>query len=407
MERKRLFFVGIPKWKVLASFDRMKKLGFEILLGDTRKNISKKAGEISDVDRFVTTDYKNYKDLFSVAKALHGEKPLDAVFTYKEDGQVNVARIAHEFGLKGNSPEAVEKCIDKYRSRQLLRNAGLPSPAFSLCRNLEELEEFFKSVESSIVIKPNNLQGSIGVFKIDENRRLKSVYQKCRRQCVDDLILAEEFIDGQEVSLEAMVYYGKVILFGVTEKSLYPNTFIESGHRSPYSGGKLSQKDYIKLIRQIVSAVGITIGPLHIEGFHTRKGFVVGEVHPRYGGDNIPLITELAQDCDMISPIFAELGDIPYTIDPGKQRERAEIRFLNVPPGKVVGVEGIEDIRSMKHVVDIQVNCRPGDTVHPLRSSFDRVGWILVKAPEDSIIRETLSDAFKRLNISTILHSGK
>ncbi|HLG60944.1 MAG TPA: ATP-grasp domain-containing protein [Ktedonosporobacter sp.] len=401
MKDKRLFFVGIPQNHVQRSIERAQRLGYEVILGDNEKNLSEKAHLIRGADKLVVTDYTSYDNLSAVTRLLYAESPLDAIFTFKEAGAVVTARVVQDYQLKGNTPEVVEACNNKFLTRERLKEAGMLSPAYTLCRTVEEVRAFWQHVGTSIVMKPHNLQGSIGVVKVSSDSELEMAFQTCLEHCEEPLILVEEFIDGRELSIEAMVYQGDVVVFGVTEKLLYPNSFVEAGHTSPDGGPEMSHAQYKDLVRQVVEAIGITFGPLHLEGFQTKRGFVCGEIHTRYGGDHIVTLTEIAMKCDMTSPIFAELGDIPYVVTFGEPKEVVGIRFLDIPPGKVTVVEGINEVWEMPEIVDVEVSCNPGAVVNPVLSSFDRVGWILAKAAEREKLEIVFRQALRKLRIIT------
>jgi len=401
MRRKRLFFIGIPETHVKRTLSRCKKLGYEIILGDTKNNLKLHADRIVDADRLVVTDFRDEKNLREVTCSLQEESPLDAIFTFKEFGLINTSKLLHEYGLRGNPTEVINSCNNKFTTRNLLRKAGLLSPDYELCESLEDAKKLLKRIEGPIIIKPHNLQGSIGVCKVEQEEDLQVLYEKCLTHCNEPIVMAEEFIVGQEVSIEAIVYRGKTTIFGVTEKLLYPGTFVEAGHISPYAGTEMSWEEYTKLVERIVRAMKIQMGPLHIEGFHTEKGFYVGEVHTRYGGDNITTLTELALKCDMTSPIFAELGDIPYNIEFGQPQEVAAIHFLYVPPGKVEAIE-IGQLTEIIGVIDFEITCKIGDEIVPIRSNFDRVGWVLVKGANRKEILGILEKVSQQIQIRTV-----
>lgn len=401
MKRKRLFFVGIPQAHVKPSIERAQRLGYEVILGDSQKNLAEKAHLISGADSFIVTDYTNYEDLSAATYRLQEEAPLDGIITFKETGSVVTAKVTQDYRLKGNNPEVIEACNNKFMTRNLLKQAGMPGPAFALCNTFQEVQTFWEHVKTPVVIKPHNLQGSMGVVKVETSAELEAAFNTCIEHCEQPLVLVEQLIVGREISLEAMVYRGKVVLFGVTEKALYPGTFVEAGHTSPDSGPEMSYVQYEQLVQRIIEAMGITFGPLHIEGFHTRQGFVPGEIHTRYGGDNIVALTEIAMKCDMTSPIFAELGDIPYEITFGEPREVAGIRFLDIKPGIVTSVEGVDEVKMLPGVVNIEIECKPGDVIKPPHSSFDRAGWILAKAANNEELHQILKKSFQRLHIIT------
>ncbi|MEC1259831.1 ATP-grasp domain-containing protein [Bacillus swezeyi] len=400
MERKRLFLVGIPETHIEKAIMRAKQLGFDVLLGDTEASLKKYEHLIREADQKIVLDYTNDENLFSVVKEIHDKEPLDALFTFKETGLFNVSKLQQAFHLKGNPPSVVQTCLDKYKTRRLLKKAGLNSPNFGLCRSVEDVYDFWTKYKHPIILKPRSQQGSIGVIKVEKREDIEACFKECSKHDEEKSILAEEFIKGKEISIEAVVCHGEVEIFGVTEKQLYPGTFVESGHISPYQYQEKHQDFYKKLIKRVVHAVGIVFGPLHIEGYHTNKGFVVGEVHTRYGGDNIVTITEIAMKCDMQTPIFAELAGIPYK--PERKpvpNEVCAVRFLETNQGIVHAIKGLSELKSMENVVDFHVNCSVGDSIGPIKNSYDRAGWMIVKGKNEREVNDALRDAFDKIKI--------
>ncbi|MGH3827243.1 MAG: hypothetical protein ACRDQX_08730 [Pseudonocardiaceae bacterium] len=56
----------------------------------------------------------------------------------------------------------------------------------------------------------------------------------------------------------------------------------------------------------------------------------------------------------------------------------AATRFLISPPGTVTRIQGVAEVRALDCVLDVDIALSVGDTVRPLRASWDRVGQILV-----------------------------
>lgn len=392
MKKKRLFFVGIPTRYVKPTIERAQRHGFEVILGDTEKNLREKAALIASADQQVVTDLTNYEDLSTVAHRLYEEASLDAMCTFKEPGADVVARVVQDLHLKGNSPSVIEACINKFTTHQLLRQAHLLTPRSALCQTVADAQTFWESTGGPVVIKPHNMQASIGVQKVQEYTELEIAFEACLKNCSESQVLVEEMLSGPEISIEAMVFQSKAVLFGVTEKQLYSGTVIESGHITPYQGKQMTRQEYQDLVQKVIEALGITTGPLHIEGFHSARGFVLTDIHTRYGGDFIVTFTELAMKCDMTTPVFADLVNMPYEITFGQPQEVAGVRFLDVKPGIIQAIEGLDEVRQLPGVYLVELDHKPGDVLKPLGSSFDRAGCIVARAAT----REELEDTFAR-----------
>ncbi|RPJ96122.1 ATP-grasp domain-containing protein [Rummeliibacillus sp. TYF005] len=338
-----------------------------------------------------------------VTEKIHQMEKLDAIFTFKEAALYNVSKIQSLFNFKGNSISSVKSCLDKYITRKILKDHGFLSPKFNLCKTIDEVKEFWKCNKHPIILKPRNQQGSIGVRKVEEEHEIETAFnQTIIYKDEEDFILVEEFIEGEEVSLEAIIYKGNVYLWGVTKKLLYSQTFVESGHISPYARKKENELMYRQVLQDVVRALDIQFGPLHLEGFHSADGFIVGEVHTRYGGDNIVNITEIANNCDMHTPIFAELADLEYDIPSVHESSVCAIKFLDAKPGFVKTLEGLDTLKKHPNVVDYNINLEVGDQIGSIESSYDRSGWVMVKAKNYQEIDKVIKSVEKIMKLITI-----
>lgn len=405
---KKLFLVGIPETHIKNAIARANKIGFEIVLGDNQTNLEKYEELIEGAYKKIVVDFTNFDELLLVTKKIHQIEELDAIFTFKEAALYNVAKVQELLNFKGNPTYTVKSCLDKFETRMILEKHGFLSPKFKLCKTIEEIRDFWSHTKHSTILKPRNQQGSLGVQKVEKNQEIESAFnQTIKYKDEKDFILVEEFIEGEEISLEAIVYKGNVHLWGATKKLLYPQSFVESGHISPYVGKKANEHMYKQVLQDVVRALDIKFGPIHLEGFHSADGFIVGEVHTRYGGDNIVNITEIANNCDMHTPIFAELADFDYEIPLVHKSSVCAIKFLDVKPGFIESVEGLENLNKHPNIVNYDINLEVGDLIETVTSSYDRSGWIMVKAENHQELNEVIKNLELTIKIVTTNNKEK
>jgi biotin carboxylase len=399
MTRRRLLLVGIPETHADRAIARAQALGCEVVVGARAASLDAHRRLVAAADRLVAVDDTDEQALEALVIELEREAPLAGIFTFKEDSLVAVASIQTARGMPANPPEVVAACIDKGRTRRRLEQAGLSGPRYARCDGLKEARSFAAAVDGPVVVKPIDRQGSVGVTVADADHDLSAAVAASRRHSRNGEVLIEELLVGREISIEAMIYRGDAVVFGVTDKALFPGTFVESGHVSP-SAHAGPPSDWAELVSAVSSALAIRWGPLHIEGFLTSRGFVIGEVHTRYGGDHITTITELARPCDMHSPVLADLLGLPYQLEVGDARGVAGIRFFGPPAGTVRSVEGVERARRLDGIVALDVPCRPGDALPTISSSFDRrAGWVIAAGPTHEDVSNVLCRAVDTVHI--------
>jgi biotin carboxylase len=401
VRRPRLFLVGIAETHLERAIARAQAVGFEVVVGDSARSLARFAAVVAGADRLVPVDYTSYADLARAAEELQRERPLHAVFSFKQDALAATARVQRDLRLHGNPPDAVDACIDKPTARRRLAQVGIAGAQFRECATVAALEDFARALGGPVVVKPPDRQGSLGVGRIDRPGEAAAAFRAALRHSRSGRVLGEELVEGREVSIEGLVSRGRCVVLGVTEKLLYPGTFVESGQITPDVGDELSREEYERVTRRIVEALAVRLGPLHIECFHTPDGRVlVGDLHTRYGGDHIPTLTELSTGSDLHTPIFEELlGTGGEPAAPAPPRRFAGIRYLAPEPGMLSAVSGLERARGIPGVVDLGVIREPGEEIPPLRSSDDRSAWIIATGRDREAVVRALGEAEQALEL--------
>jgi len=168
--------------------------------------------------------------------------------------------------------EAVEICFDKYLLHQFLVENGFRSiPSFI---SLEEVEEKLSvgDLQFPLFLKPRKGSASIGLAKVENLEQLRMAFSK------EPGMLVQTFVANQEwgVDVYADFHSGEVIHIFPKKKIL-----MRSGETDKAIGVKNMQ--LIELCREVVSKLGL-VGPIDLDCFETKDGFVVSEINPRFGG---------------------------------------------------------------------------------------------------------------------------
>ena len=112
-----------------------------------------------------------------------------------------------------------------------------------------------------------------------------------------DEFLMEEFMDGEEVSIEGIVSHGEILIAGITEKWIDVH-FAEYQHAFPARVSPELEQELIKITKDSVNALGLNFCAFHAEVKITSSGCKIVEVNGRLGGDFInthlvPLATQI------------------------------------------------------------------------------------------------------------------
>ncbi len=314
---------------------------------------------------------------------------FDLVFALQEMAQVAVAEAAEELGVAGNPPDAVRRIRTKDLCRTALAEAGFVQPRVTLCTGVDDAQAFTAEFPGPWVIKPRDAMGSIGVSLVRDPALLAAAVADLPEP---DRFLIEQFVSGPEFSVEGIFLDGEPRIFAVTAKDkAEPPYFVEIGHTLPAG---LSTTDEARVRETVTSALrtlGLRVGAFHVEFWLTDEAVVLGEVHGRYGGDWIHRMLEHAfPGLELYGTIFADmLGRYQGPKEFVAQRGAA-VRYLTPPPGRLVRIEGWDEVAAHPAVIYSELTARPGANLGPLRKSSDRAGLIVVGA-QDSAAAEKLA----------------
>jgi biotin carboxylase len=313
----------------------------------------------------------------------------DALVTFSTFYVPTVAEVAADSGFRYLNPQAAHDCHDKYRSRQVLRRAGLPTPGFWLVTTDEQLRQVSETVSYPCVVKPIAESGSNGVRLVQNREELVSHAQLLRarkvnerEQALEGHLLVESLLSGPEFSVETITLApGRTQVIGVTAKHLStPPHFVEMGHDFPADLEPKARQALEQATVAALEAVGFDWGPAHTELRLTPTGPVVVEINPRLAGGMIPELVRHATGIDQLSVMLDMLLGKPVSLQPTRQ-EYAAIRFLTAPRrGRITRVTGVEEARSLPGIREVSVDKGVGTLVRFPENAIDRLGFVIASS---------------------------
>jgi biotin carboxylase len=300
------------------------------------------------------------------------------------------ARLAERYGLPGATSGAAQIMRDKEQLRRVTAAAGIANPASEAVESPDDVRAFMAAHPGPAVLKPANRQASLGTMVLRDAAEIDAAWDECIAQDEGILVperpiplrmLVEEYVSGHEFSVEMLVRDGVPLFTNVTAKLLFPGARpIELGHVVP-SG--LPDEDAAALVagtEAVLRAVGFGSGVVHCEWI-VRDGVPhLVECAGRLPGDGIPELIERAYPIDLAVHYYAIMRGEQPPPAPVRASAAAAVRYLQVDPGKVVAVRGVEEAEARSGVVRVSMAVAAGESVRELRSSWDRAGSVVTVA---------------------------
>ena len=267
-----------------------KELGYKVCVVDA----DEKAVAISYADEFKKIDLKDKEGITSYAKELKASQGgLAAVFTAGTDFSASVSYVCQELKLPSHSYQAALNASIKDRMRKCFDEEGIPSPKFlHISKNdFDEknpdalLDKVLKSLSFPFVVKPVDNMGARGCRmvrnKAEFSQSVKTALEVSRTQTA----ILEAYMEGEEYSIDALVYDGKFIVTGFAVRHIhYQPYFIETGHTMPALLDKNTHDQLISVFALGAKALGLTCGVAKADIKFTENGPMIGEIAARLSG---------------------------------------------------------------------------------------------------------------------------
>jgi biotin carboxylase len=365
---------------------------------------------LEHADHVLTTETNDSALLAGFLERQHEILRFDGVLTICDYYVDTVAEVARALRLPHAFPSSVARVRRKHLVREALQQAGLPNPRFEVTRSWIETREAASRIGYPLVLKPSYLASSAFVRLVQDEAQLHDAFEALegfalnfREQPREPLWLLEEYMAGEEVSVEACTFRGDTTIVGITDKSVTGHPyFIEDAHMFPAALEPGAGSPVHDLVRDALEAVGFDHGISHTEVKLTPQGPRIVEINPRLGGNYIAELVERVTGIDLLAAqIDLALGRRPDLTRRSTGVASAAIKFL-VPPrgGKVATMHGRETLHADEHVARWSIDDMTGRDIAPPVDNACYLGHVVAVDPKGLAARRHAEEALSRIGFT-------
>ncbi|WP_273466452.1 ATP-grasp domain-containing protein, partial [Treponema succinifaciens] len=252
------------------SIEAAKELGYKALVIDANPD----AVCVPFADRFEKIDLKDTNAIVDFSLSLG--KNLCAVFTAGTDFSAPVSLACQKCGFVSHSFESAMNASNKILMRECFKKNKIPSPDFfEADENYINLFQKNKTPEIHFpkVVKPVDNMGARGCRLV----RNKDEFLPALKDAVcfsrTKKAIVEDFMEGPEFSIDALVVNGKVIIAGFADRHIFFEPyFVELGHSMPSEISENKKQEIVKVFTDAVHALGLTNGVAKGDVKYTKQG---------------------------------------------------------------------------------------------------------------------------------------
>lgn len=384
----------------LPAIEKTREMGLETIVVDMNPDaigfevpgITKEVISTIDIPKIVDTAKKH---------------KIDGIMTLATDMPMrSVAAVATEMNLVGIDEQTALKATNKAEMRKALQKDGVPIPEFYKVSNKEEYKKVVKNFKVPFIVKPADSSGSRGIFEVQDIADAKLIdeaYDYCHPYSRSGDVVVEEFMSGQEVSVETLSVRGECHVIQITDKlTTGAPHYVEMGHSQPTMLGDEISKQICEVAKAANKAIGIQDGPSHTEIIVTDEGPKIVELGARLGGDNITThLVPLSTGVNMVECcIKIALGEEPDLTC--KYHKASAIRYFKQHEGEIKEISGIEDAKKVEGVKQISIVHSVGEKITDVIDSGSRMGFVISQADKVQTAVECCNKALEQIKISYV-----
>lgn len=294
-------------------------------------------------------DVRSQEKIFEFAK----EEKIDAIVTDQTDIAVRtVAYVAEKLGLPSIGYDTAVLFTDKAKMREKCKELGLPVLPNMKVSNLSEAKEYYLSLDSDVIIKPVDNQGSRGVARITSVSELEEKFDEAKKYSATGDVLVEKMAYGREFVVEGVTtdYHYQTLICGDTAYFDIPDAFAAKSRIFPSNADDTLISRVCELNKHIIEGFGLKHGIAHSEFIMDNDEIYLIETAARGGGvfissDLINLGSGLNTEEYLIETALG--NNYPIQIKQGKHCCYMAFYLSN---GTVSTIEGLETVKSLDYV---------------------------------------------------------
>jgi len=334
-------------------------------------------------------------DLARIAREIAPKSGFARVETIDEPAVVSAAHVRSVLGLPGTTVEAAILSRDKAAMKARLRSRDIPCAASERVEDDATARTFAEREGYPVVLKPVDGFGTLETFRCENSIELERALLRSKPS-KDRPGVVEEFIEGHEGFLDAVVVDGRVVhdfvghyypscLEALQDRAIRPK--IACTNRMDSSG-------YVELRavnQRVIEALGIRDGATHMEWFFGPKGLKVSEIGARPAGERIWDLHAAGNEFDLYGAWADSVLHGRASGTPTRKFATGSVQIRPPKDGVFAGHDGVERVK--RELGDALLECEvppPGAKTLPLTAGWHANTWFRVRDEDYDRMQRTL-----------------
>lgn len=384
---------GLPQ---IALINDIKARGIDVVLLDYYPNPIAKPY----ADKFYQISTLDVQAVLEIART----EQVDFLLTVCTDqALLTVARVSEELSLPCyiNYQTGLNVTNKSYMKRVFADN-GISTSPFVIMEQFDIQK--VAHLRYPLIVKPVDCNSSKGVKRVDNLDALKVAFAEAVAMSRTDSAIVEEFIHGQEFSVDVYVEQGTAHILAVSQLDKIPekDKFIIFRSKAPDNMTDLIRNEIQKTAQQIAEAFDIRNAPMLIQMICDGNRVYVLEFSARTGGGEKFRTIKRLSGFDVIkATVDLTLGQCPRVeITEGFPYFASE--FIYCKPGIFDRISGADELLEAGIVSDFYLFKTAGTAMDGIQNSGDRVAGYSIFAETKAELESKHNAVLKKLQVLDI-----
>lgn len=384
---KTIIFIGTNKsGSSRDAITAAERLGyFTVVFTNNEKQLIQRK-EYTDVHEMIHIDIENISTMRNEINSLKSKgMDIKTILSFIDSNVYTASILCNEFCDSLTSSEAIRIMENKEMTRVFLKNESYTPKFHILNPDIHfSMKKFKAELSLPVIIKSPKSTGSKDVLFAKNKKQLKKHIKRFRKKDPNEAIIMEEYIEGDQYLVEAIVCNNIVQIAGIIKQEITQGKrFIITGYGILVEAPQNIQVGIQAVLNSVITNLNIENGSLHLELRLSIDGWKLIEVNPRISGGAMNKMIRSAFGYNLVEETLKlHLGNNPSL--ERKSEIHVFTQYIIVSESGVLEkVTGKGRARKSPGVVEVYVKSKKGSILNPPLSMGHRYAYVI--ASGDSI----------------------
>ena len=398
---KTIIFLGTNKsGSSREAIRAAERLGYYTVLFTNNEKQIRQRKEYEDVHEMIFVDTTHVSAMRKEIRTLISKgSEIKTIVSFVDSNVSKALRLCEEFCPNGTTYKSAAIMENKGRTRAFLQELPYSPKYLTISPNTKLSSSMIESLPGfPLIVKSASSTGSKDVLQASNLKQLKRYIQKLSKRNPDESVIIEEFIEGEQYLVEAIVHDRKIQIAGIIQQEItYGKRFIITGYGVLALVPQQVNDSITDVLKSIIEKFDIRNGAMHVEMRLTDNGWRLVEINPRISGGAMNNMLKAAFGFNLVEETLKlYLGQRPSLLQ--RHQHFVFTQYVIVKEkGILEKVTGRNRARNSPGVVEVYIKPKKGTQLTPPLSMGHRYAYVIAQGKSLEIAKELAKKAAEEI----------